>query len=159
MNRRLFLSSMIFTAIGATACQAKAQTEAEFPFKLSDADWKSRLSPLQYQILRHEGTERPFTSDLLDEHGKGIFACIGCDNPLFLSKTKFDSGTGWPSFYDEIKGALGKKTDMMLGEVRTEYHCAKCGGHHGHVFPDGPNPTGLRYCSNGAVLKFIAQRA
>lgn len=158
MNRRLFLANMIFTSFAASACQAKPQKEIDTPFKLTDAEWKARLTPLQYNILRHEGTEAPFTSKLLDEHGKGVFACVGCDNPLFNSNTKFDSGTGWPSFYDEIKGALGKKSDMLIGELRTAYYCANCGGHHGHVFPDGPDPTGLRYCSNGAVLKFIPQK-
>ena len=124
MNRRLFLANMIFTSFAASACQAKPQKEIDAPFKLSDAEWKSRLTPLQYNILRHEGTEAPFTSKLLDEHGKGVFACAGCDNSLFNSNTKFDSGTGWPSFYDEIKGALGKKSDMLIGELRTAYYCA-----------------------------------
>ncbi len=122
---------------------------------LSKDEWKKRLTPAQYNILREEGTERPYTSALLDEHREGTFSCVGCDLPLFLSSTKFDSGTGWPSFFDAIEGHLGTKIDRTLFQTRTEYHCAKCGGHHGHVFDDGPAPTGLRYCNNGIALKFI----
>jgi len=122
--------------------------------KLSDADWKTRLSPASYDVLRHEGTERPGTSPLLDEHRKGTFSCIACGLPLFDSAWKFESGTGWPSFYTAIKGAFAKKTDFGIGIPRTEYHCAQCLGHHGHVFNDGPKPTGLRYCNNGVALKF-----
>ena len=106
-------------------------------------------------MLRHEDTERPGTSDLLDEHRKGTFVCGGCALPLFRSQWKFDSGTGWPSFYTAIARALGTKTDFGLGIPRKEYHCARCLGHHGHVFNDGPRPTGLRYCSNGVALNFV----
>lgn len=124
--------------------------------ELSDAEWKKKLSPMQYKVLRKEGTERPFTSDLNDEKRNGIFACAGCDLPLFNSETKFDSGTGWPSFFDAIPDHVGTSTDFKLIFPRTEYHCARCGGHQGHIFKDGPQPTGLRYCNNGVALKFIA---
>ena len=122
---------------------------------LSDAQWKQKLPDNAYRILRHEDTERPFTSPLLKEKRKGIYACLGCDLSLFESQTKFESGTGWPSFYQAIKGHIGTKTDFAIGYPRTEYHCARCSGHHGHVFNDGPRPTGLRYCNNGFALKFI----
>ena len=113
------------------------------------------LTPDQYDVLRCEGTERPFTSPLLKEHRAGTFVCAGCNQPLFDSSTKFDSGTGWPSFFKPIEGALETKTDHKLLMARTEYHCATCGGHQGHVFEDGPAPTGLRYCNNGVALKFV----
>ena len=124
---------------------------------LSNEVWKSRLTSEQYMILREEGTERPFTSALLNEHRAGVFACVACDLPLFTAKSKFDSGTGWPSFFESIPGHLETKTDYKIIVPRNEYHCARCGGHHGHVFDDGPAPTGLRYCNNGAVLKFLPQ--
>lgn len=122
----------------------------------SDTEWKQILTADQYDVLRHEGTERPFTSPLLDEHRAGVFACAGCDLELFPSKYKFDSGTGWPSFFDSIPGHVETKSDHALLMERTEYHCARCGGHHGHIFNDGPKPTGLRYCNNGVALKFIS---
>ena len=125
------------------------------PIKLADEEWKKRLSPLAYDVLRHEGTERSGTSPLNSEKRPGVFACAGCDLPLFTSAMKFDSGTGWPSFFTTIPGAFGTSTDHKLFMPRTEYHCVKCGGHHGHVFEDGPAPTGLRYCNNGVALKFI----
>jgi peptide-methionine (R)-S-oxide reductase len=109
--------------------------------------------------LREEGTERPFTSELLQEKREGVFACVACDLPLFPSQFKYESGTGWPSFFDEIKGHVEKSTDYKLVYPRTEYHCARCGGHHGHVFKDGPEPTGLRYCNNGVALKFIPKES
>src|ERR1700679_1169727 len=121
----------------------------------TDAEWKKRLAPEAYDVLRHEGTEAPFTSPLNEEKHAGIFACAGCSLPLFPSKYKFDSGTGLPSFYDTIPGHVATKTDYKLIVPRTEYHCARCGGHQGHVFNDGPKPTGLRYCNNGVALKFI----
>src|SRR5262249_21750452 len=108
----------------------------------------------QFNILREEGTERPFSSPLNKEKGAGTFVCVACDLPLFESRTKFDSGTGWPSFYDHIPGAFETKTDFKIGYPRTEHQCARCGGHQGHVFNDGPKPTGLRYCNNGVALKF-----
>jgi len=122
--------------------------------KLSDADWRKRLPPPAYDVLRQEGTERPFTSPLLNEHRTGVFACLGCGLPLFRSQWKYDSGTGWPSFWTAIPGALGRKSDFKLIAERTEYHCAQCLGHQGHVFDDGPKPTGLRYCNDGVALKF-----
>lgn len=125
----------------------------------TNADWKNILTPAQYNVLREEGTERPFTSELLNEKREGTFACVACELPLFPSKFKYDSGTGWPSFFDEIPGHLGKTTDYKLLYPRTEYHCARCGGHHGHVFDDGPKPSGLRYCNNGAALKFIPKES
>lgn len=156
-RRRLLLASALAAAAPGLALAAPADPYADSPFrKLTDADWRQKLPPMSYQVLRREGTERPGTSPLLDEHRKGVFACLGCGLPLFRSETKFESGTGWPSFYDEIPGALGKKTDRALAwEVRTEYHCARCLGHQGHVFNDGPKPTGLRYCNNGVALKFV----
>lgn len=121
----------------------------------TDEDWKKELNPEQYSVLRCEGTERPFTSELNKEHRDGVYVCAACGNEIFSSDTKFNSGTGWPSFYDAVEGSIGTKRDNKLLMERVEYHCAKCGGHQGHVFPDGPDPTGLRYCNNGIALKFI----
>ncbi len=123
-------------------------------WQLTDAQWKERLDRAAYAVLRKEGTERPFTSPLNDEKRAGIFACAGCGLDLFSSDTKYDSRTGWPSFYDYIPNTLGTKTDFKIVVPRTEYHCARCGGHQGHVFKDGPEPTGLRYCNNGVALTF-----
>jgi peptide-methionine (R)-S-oxide reductase len=124
---------------------------------LPDDEWKKRLSPEAYHVLRHEGTERAFTSPLNTEKHGGVFVCAGCDLPLFQSDAKFDSGTGWPSFFDTIKGHIETSTDYKMLYPRTEYHCAQCGGHQGHVFEDGPKPTGLRYCNNGVALRFVAK--
>ena len=118
-------------------------------------EWRKVLSKEQFYILREEGTERPYSSPLNNEKRKGTFVCAGCDLPLFKSETKFESGTGWPSFYAPIPGAVATKVDYKLIAPRTEYHCRRCDGHQGHVFPDGPQPTGQRYCNNGVALKFI----
>ncbi len=122
---------------------------------LSDKEWKKRLTVDQYDVLRQEGTERPFSSELNDEKREGIYHCVGCDLELFTSKMKFDSGTGWPSFFTSLEGVFKTKVDFKLIYPRTEYHCARCGGHHGHIFNDGPPPTGERWCNNGVALKFI----
>ncbi len=121
----------------------------------TDAQWKAELSPEAYQVLRHEGTERAGTSPLNDETRRGTFVCAGCGTPLFTSDMKFDSGTGWPSFFATLPGVFETRRDFRLIWPRTEYHCATCGGHHGHVFDDGPAPTGLRYCNNGVALRFV----
>jgi peptide-methionine (R)-S-oxide reductase len=123
------------------------------------AEWRKLLTPEQYYILREQGTERPFTSALLHEHRAGIFACVGCDQKLFSSKTKFDSGTGWPSFWAPLANAVDKRDDRSFGMVRSEVSCHRCGGHLGHVFDDGPKPTGLRYCIDGIALKFEPEAA
>ena len=135
-----------------------ALAQAVAKFQKSDAEWKERLTSEQYGVLRKEDTERPFTSPLNHETRAGMFSCVACDLPLFPSRFKFDSGTGWPSFFDALPGHVEKKQDFALLYPRTEYHCARCGGHHGHVFEDGPKPTGLRYCNNGVALKFIAEK-
>ena len=121
----------------------------------SDEEWRRLLSEEQYRVLRKAGTERPWTSPLNDEKRSGNYVCAGCEQPLFHSNMKFDSGTGWPSFSDFIYFAIGTKRDFKLILPRTEYHCSRCGGHQGHVFKDGPPPTGLRYCNNGVALRFV----
>jgi peptide-methionine (R)-S-oxide reductase len=121
----------------------------------TDEQWRAELSPEAYKVLRHEGTERAGTSPLNDEARRGTFVCAGCGTPLFTSDMKFDSGTGWPSFFTTLPGVFETRRDFRLVWPRTEYHCATCGGHHGHVFDDGPSPTGLRYCNNGVALRFV----
>lgn len=166
LRRRTFLAAA--PAALVTACsgaggsnQAFAGTpSAEFADSewrgLTKAEWKERLEPLAFRVLREEATERAFTSPLNEEKRAGVFHCAGCDLAIFDSAAKYNSGTGWPSFYDYLPGTLGFKEDNKLWTKRTEYHCARCGGHHGHVFKDGPAPTGLRYCNNGAALTFRA---
>ncbi|WMJ67709.1 peptide-methionine (R)-S-oxide reductase MsrB [Stenotrophomonas sp. 24(2023)] len=146
--------------VGLAACSraapAAAQTRPQQPFEVtrSDADWRRQLSPAQYAVLRQQATERPYSSPLNKEHRRGTFSCAGCGLPLFSSSTKFESGTGWPSFWAPLHDAVGEDRDTAFGMVRVEVHCRRCGGHLGHVFADGPRPTGLRYCMNGAALAF-----
>ncbi len=157
MTRRPFLA--VLSALGlapATAALAQGASPKVDKLVLSDAQWKERLSPAAYDVLRHEGTERPGSSPLNAEKRKGAFHCAGCDLPLFSSEAKFESGTGWPSFWQPLAGALGTKTDFKMIIPRTEYHCVRCEGHQGHIFDDGPKPTGKRYCNNGLALKFVA---
>ena len=131
-----------------------ARPQAQPGWRLSEAEWKKRLSPLEYRVLREAATERAFTSPLDKEKRAGIFVCAGCALPLYSSRTKYDSGTGWPSFWAPLRGAIGTDTDYDLGYPRTEVLCADCGGHLGHVFGDGPRPTGKRYCMNGTAMRF-----
>lgn len=133
---------------------AKVELSRE-PLKRPEAEWKKILSPEQFHILREEGTERAGTSALNNEKRAGVFVCAGCSLPLFTSAMKYDSGTGWPSFFTTIPDVFATKRDLKLFLPRTEYHCVRCGGHHGHVFEDGPKPTGLRYCNNGVALRFV----
>jgi peptide-methionine (R)-S-oxide reductase len=144
---------LAFGAGRGTAADAK--TGKIEKVTMSDDEWRKKLTPEQYDVLREEGTERAGTSPLNKEKRTGVFVCAGCGLELFLSDTKYDSGTGWPSFFDAIEGRIETSTDFKLILPRTEYHCARCGGHQGHVFKDGPNPTGLRYCNNGVALKFV----
>lgn len=125
-----------------------------YPVTRTDAEWRALLTPEQYQVMRNHGTERPGSCALLYEKRAGTFTCAGCDQPLFESKLKFESGTGWPSFNDPVEGSVENTVDRSYGMVRTECHCARCGSHLGHVFPDGPPPSGLRYCINGVALNF-----
>ncbi|MBB3102779.1 peptide-methionine (R)-S-oxide reductase MsrB [Azomonas macrocytogenes] len=146
----------LFPRLAALAVSAEPAGAPEtFEVKRTDAEWRARLTPAQYYILRQAGTERPYSSALNDEHRSGVFACAGCGLPLFSSRTKFDSHTGWPSFWAPLDGAVGTRADSSFGMSRTEVHCRRCGGHLGHVFNDGPKPTGLRYCMNGFAMQFM----
>lgn len=156
ISRRMFLGGGAALAIAGCGSEAPAAAQGNFPFRLSDAQWRSRLSAAAYNVLRRHGTERAGSSPLDREHRRGTFHCAGCNHRLFASETKFDSGTGWPSFYRPLPRAIGTSTDRSLGGSRTEVHCANCGGHLGHVFNDGPRPTGLRYCMNGVAMTFRA---
>lgn len=137
--------------------QSEAQAARHFPVTHSDEEWRRLLTPEQYAVLRQHGTERPRSSPLDKEYRAGQFVCAGCGQALFSSKAKFDSGTGWPSFFAPLEGAVETQTDRSFFMTRTEVHCARCGGHLGHVFEDGPEPTGLRYCMNGVAMKFEAE--
>ena len=155
-NRRTMLGWLsagcavpVLAACGSAPAEAKS-----WPVSRSDAEWKKRLTSAEYRILRQAGTERPYSSPLNKEKRAGTFVCAGCGNALYSSKTKYDSGTGWPSFWRALPGAVGTSTDYKLGYPRTEVHCADCGGHLGHIFSDGPRPTGKRHCINGVAMDF-----
>ena len=164
--RRLFLlagGSLAAAVTGAlisprlaprSAHAAPASGDEAFTVTHSDEEWRRLLTPEQYRVLRHEGTERPYTSLLNNEHRSGTFHCAGCDQALFSSQAKYDSRTGWPSFWQPLKGAIGTRRDASFAMSRTEVHCSRCGGHLGHVFDDGPLPTRLRYCMNGVAMTF-----
>lgn len=156
-SKRQFLTLSGMTAIGLTfGCGRNASAKARFAITKSDTEWRKLLSPAAYQVLRREDTETPYSSKLNTEKRSGIFSCAGCAQPLFSSKTKYDSSTGWPSFYQPLPRGVGLASDNKLGYTRTEVHCARCGGHLGHMFDDGPRPTGKRYCMNGVAMKFTA---
>jgi peptide-methionine (R)-S-oxide reductase len=158
MTRRQILNLLSSFGIGSAvtkAAEAASPPARHDQVELSDAEWKKRLPGPAYAVLRHEATERPFTSPLNAEKRAGRYLCAGCELPLFASAAKFDSGTGWPSFFQPLSDGLQTRTDFKLILPRTEYHCARCGGHQGHVFDDGPQPSGKRYCNNGVALKFV----
>jgi len=160
-RRHFLLGATGFAALAASGFvlrpgQATRAAEGTFEVNFTEAEWREQLSPEAFTVLREHGTERPYTSPLNEESRTGTFVCAGCELPLFTSDTKYDSRTGWPSFYDFIPGSLGTSVDTSYFMTRTEVHCSRCGGHQGHVFEDGPPPTGLRYCINGVSLRFVA---
>jgi peptide-methionine (R)-S-oxide reductase len=155
MTRRSFIAGLAGLFATHRAAAAKNEPARADKVVLSEDAWRKRLTPEQFAVLRQEATERPGSSPLNAEKRKGTYACAGCDLPLFTSESKYESGTGWPSFFTFIPGSLGTKTDYKIIYPRTEYHCARCEGHQGHVFDDGPKPTGKRYCNNGVALKFV----
>jgi peptide-methionine (R)-S-oxide reductase len=161
-SRRFFaltgLSTAALAAMARLASSADKSAAPAFEVTKTDEEWKKQLTPEQYYVLRKHGTERAGTSPLDKQYGPGTYACAGCDLPLFSSTTKFDSRTGWPSFHTPLENAVATSTDRTLFVARTEVHCRRCGGHLGHVFEDGPKPTGLRYCMNGVALKFTADK-
>ncbi|WP_174279906.1 peptide-methionine (R)-S-oxide reductase MsrB [Sphingomonas bacterium] len=159
IDRRHLMQTAALGVAGAAlwGCRGGAAVAAErFEISYTDAEWRKRLAPAAYDVLRHEGTEQPYTSPLLNEHRAGVFACKGCGLPAFTSHTKFDSGTGWPSFWAPLPNAVRTHDDTSLLMERTEVHCRRCGGHLGHVFDDGPKPTGKRYCMDGVAMTFRA---
>ena len=166
MNRRALLLSGSALALvaglplaGAALAEGQGPVPGTFEVTRTDEEWRALLGDDAFYVMRMQGTERPWSSPLLDEHRAGTFICKGCDLPLFDSATKYDSGTGWPSFYQPLDNAVGELVDSSLGMTRTEIHCRRCGGHLGHVFNDGPQPTGLRYCMDGIALKFEPKAA
>ena len=157
MTRRLFLLGAGTAAVALSVAGMRSgpvRAAQTFEVAHTEEEWRKLLTPEQFAVLRQSATERPFTSPLLEEHRKGVFTCAGCELDLFSSDTKFDSGTGWPSFWKPLDNAVGTEEDTTFGMVRTAVHCRRCGGHLGHVFDDGPKPTGLRYCMNGIALAF-----
>jgi peptide-methionine (R)-S-oxide reductase len=154
LTRRRFFTILALGTGAALSGIGRAWTKSFERLVLSRQEWQQRLTPEQFAILREDGTERPYSSALNNEKREGAYHCAGCELALFESSKKYDSGTGWPSFYDVIEGRVETRTDYVLFIPRTEYHCARCGGHQGHVFKDGPKPTGLRYCNNGLALTF-----
>jgi peptide-methionine (R)-S-oxide reductase len=159
ITRRAAIGNLSVFAVGAISPDRAFAKPETFQVALSDAEWRKRLDPQAFAVLRQAATERAFTSPLNKEHRAGLFACKGCALPLFSSRTKFDSGTGWPSFWRPLPNAVRTSTDHDLGYARTEVHCRRCGGHLGHVFDDGPPPTGLRYCMNGVAMRFVPAKA
>jgi peptide-methionine (R)-S-oxide reductase len=153
-RRKILGGAALLSGAAALSWRSNAETKGDFPVTKTDAEWRAQLTKEQYEVLRKHGTERAGTSPLNAEKRKGTFLCAGCQAELFSSDTKFESGTGWPSFYAPLPNAVGTSTDKSYFMTRTEVHCARCGGHLGHVFDDGPKPTGLRYCMNGVAMTF-----